>query len=404
MNQPPSDSARQAEASETSAGVLSAIEAAKQEILDLIRETPRDRSQEIPVADADLRDAIEWLQKRIPRVIAEAQADARLELNLDDLFDLALKLTRFARAVDAVDLEVIRWQDDDRMRRYFATHLQAMRDGCHVRRIYVISPNVKEVDVPQAEWTIGRHLESNDDDQVRDSGGQLELAVIHHSEIRDQNFKDFAILDGDKAMVEDFNRSWTTTFRGRLTKDSLDVSDYQVYFDRLWGQSMKLRSRNDVESWADELRTTLMHNEFEHDVFLGYADDASAIALAVREFLRDSGFSFKDWKDFSKGSLLLEELEDACRACRLGLFLFTSEDERSDGDTTPRDNVIFEAGYFLSRKGHGRVLVIAEAGVTMPSDLLGSITVELEDRNDPRTIHTELRNWLEENLTTRSRR
>lgn len=378
--------------------VVSAIESAKEEILVAINDAMDRVRDEVAVSDDDLRRAIDWLRGKIPVVIAQAQADAKLELKLDDLFDLALRLTRDAKTIDAIDLDVIRWQDDNRMRTYFAQNLLALRDGCQVRRIYVISPRVSEADVARAEQTIASHLGCNDDADVRNGGGRIELGVLHHAELRDPNFKDFAIFDRDKAMIEDFDSDWITTFRGRLTKDAVEVSEYQVYFDGLWAAAEPLRSQNDVRAWREQLTAHLVNEDFDYDVFLGYCSAANDTARAVKEFLSENEYSYRDWKHFSPGSLLIEEIERACRSCRLGLFLFTRDDEQVEGDRVPRDNVVFECGYFLSRKGNGRVLVISEAGVKTPSDIAGNIALQLDDRDDTRTIHTKLRQWLNENL------
>jgi predicted nucleotide-binding protein len=40
----------------------------------------------------------------------------------------------------------------------------------------------------------------------------------------------------------------------------------------------------------------------------------------------------------------------------------------------PRDNVLFEAGYFIQAKGKDRVLIVREAGAKMPADLGGMST------------------------------
>ena len=46
----------------------------------------------------------------------------------------------------------------------------------------------------------------------------------------------------------------------------------------------------------------------------------------------------------------------------------------------PRDNVVFEAGYFIGVKGKRNVLIIRESGSKMPADLGGDIYAPLPDR------------------------
>jgi hypothetical protein len=50
--------------------------------------------------------------------------------------------------------------------------------------------------------------------------------------------------------------------------------------------------------------------------------------------------------------------------------------ESGSGDeAVPRDNVLFESGYFTHAKGKERVLIVRETGVKMPADLGGDIYV-----------------------------
>ncbi len=45
----------------------------------------------------------------------------------------------------------------------------------------------------------------------------------------------------------------------------------------------------------------------------------------------------------------------------------------------PRDNVVFQAGYFASVKGDDRILIIKESSAKMPADLGGKIYVPMEN-------------------------
>jgi predicted nucleotide-binding protein len=65
---------------------------------------------------------------------------------------------------------------------------------------------------------------------------------------------------------------------------------------------------------------------------------------------------------------------------------------------TPRDNVLFEAGYFMNAKGNERTLIIREEGVKMPADIGSNIYLRLKDRSDISTIQKDLRFFLETRL------
>ena len=48
----------------------------------------------------------------------------------------------------------------------------------------------------------------------------------------------------------------------------------------------------------------------------------------------------------------------------------------------PRDNVVFEAGYFIGLKGKRNVLIVRESGSKMPADLGGDIYASLPDKSN----------------------
>jgi predicted nucleotide-binding protein len=65
----------------------------------------------------------------------------------------------------------------------------------------------------------------------------------------------------------------------------------------------------------------------------------------------------------------------------------------------PRDNVVFEAGYFVNAKGHSRVLVIRESGekrsAKMPADLGGAIDAPLPDLANIEALDQQLDRFVE---------
>jgi predicted nucleotide-binding protein len=62
----------------------------------------------------------------------------------------------------------------------------------------------------------------------------------------------------------------------------------------------------------------------------------------------------------------------------------------------PRDNVVFEAGYFVHAKGQRRVLIVLESGAKMPADLGGSIYAPLDDRSNIESLAGQLKRFLAE--------
>jgi predicted nucleotide-binding protein with TIR-like domain len=138
------------------------------------------------------------------------------------------------------------------------------------------------------------------------------------------------------------------------------------------------------------------HLEVRRDVFLGYCGAASTLADRVLRFLEDDvGATVLDWqRDFAPGRSILEEIEEARVRCTTGVFLFTKDDGLSDtasgNAASPRDNVVFEAGYFVSGKGKKRVLIIRESGTKMPADLGGDIYASLADKGNIAPIERTL--------------
>ena len=93
----------------------------------------------------------------------------------------------------------------------------------------------------------------------------------------------------------------------------------------------------------------------------------------------------------------------SCLMNQMCIFLFTKDDaiEGNEKKAAPRDNVVFEAGYFAAAKGRERVLIILEEGAKMPADLGGNIYLSLSDRNDTRPIETAIRNFVDKRLQNR---
>jgi hypothetical protein len=146
--------------------------------------------------------------------------------------------------------------------------------------------------------------------------------------------------------------------------------------------------------WVDQLKE-------RRDIFLGYCSKARDTANAINIFLVRLGVSVSDWAEFSAAGNILDEIERASAICTAGIFLFTQDDilEEGQGDrAAPRDNVVFEAGYFTQSKGRERVLIIREQGAKMPADIGGNIYLPLPNRRDISSIESQLRSFVEKRV------
>ena len=106
-------------------------------------------------------------------------------------------------------------------------------------------------------------------------------------------------------------------------------------------------------------------------------------------------------EEFDPGDAIWESIERAERLTKCGLFLFMADDELAAGGEqafAPRDNVVYEAGYFAGAKGRKNSLVVRENGAKVPTDLGGILYLPLDDRKDVSPIEAKLREHLERML------
>lgn len=85
------------------------------------------------------------------------------------------------------------------------------------------------------------------------------------------------------------------------------------------------------------------------------------------------------------GKTIIEKFESNSDKCNAAVVLMTADDEgkslsESAYNKRARQNVIFEAGYFMGKLGRDKVIIIVEAGVEIPSDLQG-------------VVYTDKTNW-----------
>jgi len=145
--------------------------------------------------------------------------------------------------------------------------------------------------------------------------------------------------------------------------------------------------------WTEQL-------EERRDVFLGYCSRSDATAQEIKRYLLALGAKVLDWEtDFIPGRTILEQIEQAAARSIGGIFLFTKDDDLAQESgaavAAPRDNVVFEAGYFIGVKGKRNVLIIRESGSKMPADLGGDIYAALPDRASIKPIERTIKAFVE---------
>ena len=148
-------------------------------------------------------------------------------------------------------------------------------------------------------------------------------------------------------------------------------------------------------------KSWLRHLNARKDVFLGYCSQNAGTAALIENRLTREGATVLNYAmDFRVGTSILDEIASASAGCSAGIFLFAENDplQGIDGGAAPRDNVVFEAGYFMNSKGPERCLIIREGNAKMPADLGGAIYLHLKGPGDIASIESRLKRFLEDNL------
>jgi hypothetical protein len=159
-------------------------------------------------------------------------------------------------------------------------------------------------------------------------------------------------------------------------------------------------------------------------MFLGSSGKQAELLEAITRGLQDTA-EVEPWTTaFNPGRNTLDRLVELSQEVDFAAFVFaqddwTTTDAAQDGQASPRDNVVFEAGLFGGALGIRRTFILHAKGSKLPTDLLGLTSVRYDpvagsDEVDEiveklrRAIETEGRRapveglWWQLSLTTRS--
>jgi Predicted nucleotide-binding protein containing TIR -like domain len=159
----------------------------------------------------------------------------------------------------------------------------------------------------------------------------------------------------------------------------------------------------------DDKRTLKLLNEIKDnqeeimEIFIGSSTEAANEIEQIALVIEEKEFKALPWNSCGKGvfratNFTLENLINvADRACA-AIFIFNSDDEiwySSDNISvgTTRDNVLFEYGLFVGKKGRNNVVFICKNKPKIASDLKG-ITYIDADKGEFH-MKAELKDWLE---------
>src|SRR5215831_2116163 len=127
-------------------------------------------------------------------------------------------------------------------------------------------------------------------------------------------------------------------------------------------------------------------------IFLGSSGKQAKLLQAITRGLEDVA-DVEPWTTtFNPGRSTLDRLVELSQEVDFAAFVFAQDDWTTtevseDGQASPRDNVVFEAGLFGGALGIRRTFILHAEGSKLPSDLLGLTSV----RYDPAVGSAEVR-------------
>jgi len=143
-------------------------------------------------------------------------------------------------------------------------------------------------------------------------------------------------------------------------------------------------------------------------IFLGSSGKQEKLLQALTRGLEDVAHVEPWTTSFNPGTTTLERLLELAHEVDFAAFVFAQDDWTTDspltstlpgaGQTSPRDNVVFEAGLFGGALGMRRTFILHASGSKLPSDLLGLTSIRYGEAITPaemRVLNQKLRKAIE---------
>ena len=141
-------------------------------------------------------------------------------------------------------------------------------------------------------------------------------------------------------------------------------------------------------------------------VFLGSSGKQAKLVQALTRGLADIA-DVEPWTAvFNPGVSTLDRLVELTHEVDFAAFVFglddwtsNPSDEAAQGQASPRDNVVFEAGLFGGALGMRRTFILHAKGAKLPTDLLGMTAVRYPPAvtaADMRAVNQKLRKAIED--------
>jgi predicted nucleotide-binding protein len=181
----------------------------------------------------------------------------------------------------------------------------------------------------------------------------------------------------------------------RVDYDALEAHNAKQYVGEGKERSIKvlkgviLELKRDLEARQARLGAQFITAQPEplpsNKVFIVHGHDETALQGVARfiERLRLEAIILREQPN--QGRTTIEKFEDYAREVGFAVVLLTPDDVVSS-KTVPeqceraRQNVIFELGYFAGKLGRGRACLIRKGHVEIPSDLMGVVYLDLDEK------------------------
>ena len=143
-------------------------------------------------------------------------------------------------------------------------------------------------------------------------------------------------------------------------------------------------------------------------IFLGSSAKQAKLVQALTRGLEDVAHVDPWTTSFNPGTNTLDRLVELAHEVDFAAFVFARDDWTAaapadaspppEGQDSPRDNVVFEAGLFGGVLGIRRTFILHARGSKLPSDLLGLTCVRYGDATtaaEMRSVNQKIRNAIE---------
>lgn len=123
-------------------------------------------------------------------------------------------------------------------------------------------------------------------------------------------------------------------------------------------------------------------SEHMNKIFIVHGHDGELKQLVARIIEKQKLEAIILSEQANRGRTIIEKFEDYSDVSS-AIWLFTADDfgrekEEPSDSTRARQNVVLETGYFMGKLGRDHVVILADNGIEMPSDLSGVVYTNKE--------------------------